>query len=423
MSHSFSIPLAHSTDKLARMVGLVFAGLALIVAGWTGYMLWQQSRLVNTLKVMAERDVKLVQVSTDLLEAAYGRHQSLIQQVLTKDPFERDKARQLHDAWGHRVGRARRLLAESGLDAVGKDNLARQAAMIPRIVAVQEQVADLAAAEKLEQAMDIVSSELIQLDAAFDVLVQDLRQHERKKVVVYAAEAQAVAAKMYQVSLVLGLAVTLLVVWLGLFVSRAMVQRGRAISGQAKQLEAVGQKLIHDATYDMLTGLANRRLFFQKLHQAIGLSKRQGVHVGVAYMDLDQFKSINDRYGHAAGDELLKIVAHRLQSQLRGIDTIARLGGDEFALVLMHTTEDAISKLMREMRKCVCQPVEFAGGVVITPGISIGYALCPRDADDVDALLNHADAAMYANKIERRGEPANDSRRVRSSSPNVGSAE
>lgn len=417
MSHSFSIPLAHSTDRLARLIALVFMGLVLIVAGWTGYMLWQQSRLVNTLKIMAEREVALVQVSTDLLEAAYGRHQSLIHQVLTRDPFERDQARQRHDAWGHRVGKARRLLAESGLDAVGKANLARQSAMIPHIVALQEQVADLAAAEKLDQAMDIVSDELIPLDAAFDVLVQDLRQHERKKVIVYATEAQAVAARMYRVSLVLGLAVTLLVVWLGLFVSRAMAQRGRAISGQAKQLEAVGQKLIHDATYDVLTGLANRRLFFQKLHQAIALSKRQGVNVGVAYMDLDQFKPINDQYGHAVGDELLKVVAHRLQSQLRGIDTIARLGGDEFALVLMHTSEDVIRKLTLDMRNCVCQPVEFPGGVVITPGISIGYALCPQHADDVDGLLNHADAAMYANKTERRGTPAHDTRRARSGIP------
>ncbi|MBT9569056.1 MAG: GGDEF domain-containing protein [Thiobacillus sp.] len=423
MSESFSIPLAHSTDKLGRLIALVFIALVLIVAGWTGYMLWQQSRLANTLKIMAERDVKLVQVSTDLLEAAYGRHQSLLQQVLTKDPFERDAARQRYDAWGNRVGRARRLLAEAGLDAVGKANLARQSAMIPRIVALQEQVADLAAAEQLDQAMDIVSSELIQLDASFDVLVQDLRQHERRKVVVYAAEAEAVAAKMYQVSLILGLAVTLLVVWLGLFVSRVMAQRGRAISSQAKQLETVGQKLIHDATYDVLTGLANRRLFFQKLHQAIALSKRQGVNVGVAYMDLDQFKPINDRYGHAVGDELLKVVAHRLQSQLRGIDTIARLGGDEFALVLMHTSEDAIRKLMLEMRKSVCQPVEFPGGVVITPGISIGYALCPRDADDVDALLNHADAAMYSNKIERSGPAANEGRPARSLRPDAGAAE
>lgn len=421
MSQSFSIPLAHTTDKLARMTALVFVALILLVAGWTGYMLWQQSRLVNTLKVMAERDVKLVQVSTDLLEAAYGRHQSLVQQVLTHDPFERDEARQRHDAWGHRVGKARRLLAESGLDAVGRANLARQSALIPRIVALQERVADLAAAEKFDEAIGVFSKDLIPLDAAFDVLVHDLRQHERRKVVVYAAEAQAVAATMYQVSLILGLAVALLVVWLGLFVSRAMAQRGRAISAQARQLEAVGQKLIHDATYDVLTGLANRRLFFQKLKEAIALSKRQGVDVGVAYMDLDHFKPINDRYGHAVGDELLKVVAHRLQSQLRGIDTIARLGGDEFALVLMHTSEDAIGKLMIEMRKSVCQPVEFPGGVVITPGISIGHALCPRDADDVDGLLNHADAAMYANKIARRGEAANDARHVRSSSPNSGS--
>ena len=403
MSESFSIPLAHSTDRLLRLIAVVFVCLVLVVAGWTGYTLWQQSRLADTLRVMATHDIKLVQVSTDLLEAAYGRHQSLIQQLMTDDPFARDAARLQYDEWGHRVGRARRQLMQSGLDATGRDNLARQTAMIPRIVELQEQVADLAAAEKIDEAMAVFSTELIHLDAAFDLLVQELRQHERRKVNAYVAEVQAVAASMYRVSLFLGVAVTLLVAWLGLFVSRAMAQRGRAISAQARQLEAAGQKLIRDATYDVLTGLANRRLFFQKLHQAIDLSASQRLNVGVAYMDLDEFKPINDKYGHAVGDELLKVVAHRLQSQLRGIDTIARIGGDEFALVLVHTSEAEIRKLIVELRDCVCRPIEFADGLVIKPEISIGYALCPRDGVDVDGLLNHADAAMYADKAGRRG--------------------
>lgn len=417
MPESFSIPLAHSTDRLLRLIVLVFVCLALVVAGWTGYTLWQQSRLANTLRVMAEQDIKLVQLSTDLLEAAYGRHQSLIQQLMTDDPFARDAARLQYDEWGHRVGRARRLLRQSGLDAIGRDNLARQSAMIPRIVELQEQVADLAAAEKIDEAMAIFSSELIRLDAEFDLLVQQLRQHERTKVNAYVAEVQTMAASMFQVSLILGVAVTVLVAWLGLFVSRAMAQRGRAISGQARQIEAAGRKLIRDATYDVLTGLANRRLFFQKLHQAIALSASQKMSVGVAYLDLDQFKPINDRYGHAVGDELLKVVAHRLQSHLRGIDTIARLGGDEFALVLVNTSEAAIRKLMPELRAQVCQPIEFAGGIVITPQISIGHALCPRDGDDVDCLINHADAAMYADKAGRRTDSNHGGRPARASGP------
>jgi len=400
--NSLSTALARSTDKSARLVAWVFIGLVAVMAGWTAYVLWQQSRLTTTLETMVFRDVRMVQTTTDLLEAAYNRHQFLLAQIITNDTFERDALRLQYEAWGNRVGQARRRLAEFGLDKAGEANLARQTAMIPHIIVVQERVADLAAAERIAEAMHVVRTELLKLDAEFDVLVQELRSHERNKIGAYARQAQALAERMHQVSLVLGVAITFLVAWLGMFVLRALKQRGRAINDQALQLEAVGQKLIHDATYDALTGLANRRLFFQRLNQAIALYKRELISVGVAYIDLDQFKPINDQYGHAAGDELLKVVAHRLQSQLRGVDTIARLGGDEFALVLMHTSQHTIDKLIRDLRVRVCQPVELPGGGVVNPEISIGYALCPEHAVDAEALLNRADSAMYANKLARR---------------------
>lgn len=401
MSESFAIPLARSADALTRRISLVFAALVLLMAGLTVYMLWQQSRLLDTLRVMAARDVRLVQVSTDLLEAAYGRHQALIQQVLTQDPFERDEARLRYDAWGHRVGKARRLLAQSELDEVGRANLARQSAMIPRIVELQERVADLAAAGKIEPAMAILDAELIQLDAAFDVLVQRLRQHERAKVTVYAREAQDVANRIYAVSLFLGAGVTALSIWLGVFVTRALAQRGRAISTQARELETAGQKLIHDATHDTLTGLANRRLFFQTLARTVALGPDPGVTVGVIYLDLDDFKPINDCFGHGAGDTLLCVVADRLRAQLRGFDTCARLGGDEFALLVTRPDEPALAAFGIALRYHVAQPVALPGGGTVTVGVSMGCAVFPRDGDTVDALVNHADAAMYRDKSAR----------------------
>ncbi len=168
------------------------------------------------------------------------------------------------------------------------------------------------------------------------------------------------------------------------------------------QLKHHQQELDRIAHYDPLTGLPNRRLLADRLHRAISQHRRTGRTLAVCYLDLDGFKPINDHLGHTRGDRLLVEIAHRLSHSLRGDDTLARLGGDEFILLIVdldHTGESyaVLERVLAEVAK----PVAI-DGETITLSASIGVTLCPPDEADADALLRHADQAMYKAKEEGR---------------------
>jgi diguanylate cyclase (GGDEF)-like protein len=151
------------------------------------------------------------------------------------------------------------------------------------------------------------------------------------------------------------------------------------------------------ARHDSLTGLPNRVLFLERVEQAVARSRRQGTQIAVLFLDLDGFKSINDRFGHAEGDELLKTVATRLVGCLREIDSVARLGGDEFAVLVEGVSgAEEIELLSRRMLSSLRRDTTIAGHDVFVGG-SIGVALSLGD-DDGPGLLRNADMAMYRAK-------------------------
>lgn len=156
------------------------------------------------------------------------------------------------------------------------------------------------------------------------------------------------------------------------------------------------------ALYDVLTDLPNRALFRDRLQQAIAQSQRTRTTVAVMMLDLDRFKSVNDSLGHAAGDRLLQTVALRLRTCLRTSDTIARLGGDEFIIILedIFNAQDAVLAAQRILSS-LTDPISIGGCEVYTSA-SIGIALYPADAGDVDSLMKHAEVAMYRAKHEGR---------------------
>ncbi len=154
------------------------------------------------------------------------------------------------------------------------------------------------------------------------------------------------------------------------------------------------------ALHDQLTHLPNQRLFKDRLEMALTLCKRHGGMVGVMFIDLDRFKLVNDTYGHAEGDELLKKVSHRLLQCMRAGDTLARKGGDEFTVLLpdLQQTEDAniiAEKILNELSS----PFIVAGQDFRVTA-SIGIAVFPRDGESVDVLLKNADIAMYRVKAD-----------------------
>jgi diguanylate cyclase (GGDEF)-like protein/PAS domain S-box-containing protein len=158
------------------------------------------------------------------------------------------------------------------------------------------------------------------------------------------------------------------------------------------------QQLRLQAHYDSLTNLPNRVLFRERLEQSLRRAKRERQNVALLWIDLDAFKAINDRLGHAAGDELLQQVALRLRNRLRESDTVARMGGDEFAAILPAVTEWASATRVAEaLIARLAEPFLLTGGV-ISVSASIGLALYPRHSEDAEALAQSAEAAMVAAK-------------------------
>ncbi|GGC81704.1 putative bifunctional diguanylate cyclase/phosphodiesterase [Undibacterium terreum] len=154
----------------------------------------------------------------------------------------------------------------------------------------------------------------------------------------------------------------------------------------------------HRASHDMLTGLPNRALLYERLQQGIMQAQHHNERLALAFLDIDQFKYINDSLGHQAGDQLLQIMSERLLACMRDSDTVARLGGDEFVLILnYHADADELDSVMQRIRSSVSQPCRIEGRE-LTVTCSIGISIYPGDGDQADVLLKNADAAMYKAK-------------------------
>jgi diguanylate cyclase (GGDEF)-like protein/PAS domain S-box-containing protein len=163
----------------------------------------------------------------------------------------------------------------------------------------------------------------------------------------------------------------------------------------------------HMAYHDTLTDLPNRAMFEEHLALAIARAERAGTSVAVLFMDLDGFKEVNDEMGHAAGDDLLRIVSARLATATRATDLVARLGGDEFLVLLADLPDDrgptaveVIRRVSERITEMVAEPIPLRERIVHTT-ISVGSAMYPTEASDGEELMRLADAAMYAHK--RRG--------------------
>ena len=189
----------------------------------------------------------------------------------------------------------------------------------------------------------------------------------------------------------------------------AMAQQREILHKQNERLQSEidrrvesEQQLAHQANYDQLTGLPNRNLALDRLTQAIKWAKRDGKSVLTMFLDLDRFKQVNDSLGHAAGDELLREAAQRLQSSVRDSDTVSRLGGDEFLVICPEMTEQADwQQCAAQMLKVLSAPF-YVGDHEFFVGASIGVAAYPQGGTEPQKLLKNADIAMYAAKERGR---------------------
>lgn len=158
------------------------------------------------------------------------------------------------------------------------------------------------------------------------------------------------------------------------------------------------QQLVHRAEHDNLTDLPNRGLFMDRLRSGIARAKRNNKPLALLFVDLNDFKPVNDQHGHHTGDRLLRVVARRLMAAVREVDTVARIGGDEFAVILEAITDaDDAAAVAAKIADSIGEPF-CIDSETLRIGASTGIAIYPGDGDEVASLLRHADAAMYRAK-------------------------
>jgi len=160
-------------------------------------------------------------------------------------------------------------------------------------------------------------------------------------------------------------------------------------------------KLLRSAHYDLLTGLSNRVMFREYLDKAFARADRSQRQLTVFFIDLDGFKEVNDTFGHHAGDQLLQIVATRLEDSVRSGDLVSRIGGDEFTIVVEDSQLNQLKNLAQKLLTSVEQPYTLLDAHTITVSASIGIASYPQVANDWESLVNKADKAMY--EIKKSG--------------------
>ena len=183
---------------------------------------------------------------------------------------------------------------------------------------------------------------------------------------------------------------------LGLFVGY------RGVCSDISSQKVIEERVAYLAHNDALTGVANRSRFNDALNQNLTRMARYGLGFILLYIDLDQFKAVNDTKGHDVGDRLLIEVARRFSGVLRENDVLARLGGDEFAVILTNTTDtSAAAALAQRLIDCVGQPIEI-GRDILTIGASIGIAMAPTDGVEADQIVRNADLALYRAKSDGR---------------------
>lgn len=392
----------HVPRRMARLILSGFAiliGLMAVLVANSVLNMRAQAARVAAIVVQHERKI---QYASDLLKATHNRHNSLVYQVLVDDPFEQDDHFQQYIKWGYEVGKARNALRAMDLDEFEQAQLDKQDRLVAHIVDLHERISDLARQGRFGEARHLIAGDLRPYNLDFIASVGELETYERTRIERTIEDARTASWHAIAVDLALGLLLILLACLIAYLTYRQTRLHVDTISAQMQALEETGVQLRHEATHDPLTGLANRNLFYSRLAEALTHARQDGLEATVLYIDLDDFKPINDQYGHTVGDDLLKAVAARLLKSVRATDTVARLGGDEFGVILLGVGDAGrITEIDNEIKRKVGEPLQV-GDLTLRPSCSCGHAVYPRDGSGMDTLLHAADVRMYAVKRQRK---------------------
>lgn len=380
---------------ISLITGAAFVALIALICGLAINGLLQLQTLGTQIRTVVEYHNRKIDLITQTQVAAHLRTNSLLRMALADDPFERDAFFMEFNRAGFLVGSGRNALRQMGFTPEEARVFDAQSRLITRIESTQERVIDLLLSERNAEAHQVLMQEAIPIQEAFNLQLADMRNLYHQANLSAQQQAQQTYQRTFLLTLVFGIAaiaIASLIAWRTL---NKVNRKSQQVREQMVELQRSREALHAEATHDALTGLSNRRLFYDRLQQAIRLAQRYGRKVGILYVDLDHFKEINDQHGHHVGDAVLTEVAKRLTSSIRDSDSVARLGGDEFVVLLegVQGREDLLAAA-HKIEQELDMDTHFYG-LELEIAASIGQALYPDDGDNEDALIRAADAAMY----------------------------
>jgi diguanylate cyclase (GGDEF)-like protein len=390
--------------KFPFTTGMAFTALIVLICGLALNGLLQLQTLGTQINTVVETHNRKIDLITQIQVASHIRTDSLFRMALSDDPFERDALFMEYNHAGFLVGSGRNALLKMGLTAEGKRNFDAQSRLIADIEPIQERLIDLLATERHAEATRILVREAIPHQEAFNLHLADMRALYQQANLAALQQAQRSYRHTLLFTLIFGISAIVLALLIAWRTLRKLSLKSRLLREQMEELQRSRQALHEEATHDPLTGLSNRRLFYDRLQQAIRHAHRYGGKVGILYVDLDRFKEINDQHGHHVGDAVLTEVAKRLTASIRDSDSVARLGGDEFVVLLEGVQGRAdLFAATHKIEQELNTDTRFYG-LDVEIAASIGQALYPDDGNDEDALIRAADAAMYRIKSGNESE-------------------
>jgi diguanylate cyclase (GGDEF)-like protein len=318
--------------------------------------------------------------------------------ALEKDPFAQDALWLEFLRAGYLVGSGRDQLKSLGFSPEEQAEFNAQSDLIRRIEPGQEEVVNLLKSNRRAEAEALLIKETIPLQQSFNEHLAILRAFYQESNLASLQSARETYRRNLLFTITAGLVAVLLGAVIGVLTLKQLASSQRRIRQQMDELEHSRAALEEEATHDPLTGLANRRLFYDRLRQGTRHAKRYGSNLGILFLDMDRFKEINDRHGHHVGDAVLTEVAKRIVNSVRESDTVARLGGDEFAVLLENVggRNDCMAAALK-IEEALGMDASFYG-LDLELLASIGQALYPDDGQEEDELIRAADRAMYRAK-------------------------
>lgn len=372
-----------------------FTVLVCLIAALVINSLVQLRQIDRQMDAVIDLHNRKIDLITQTQVAAHSRTDEMFRMVLAQDAFERDEHFMAFNRAGFLVGSGRNGLKQLGFSPDERRDFDSQTQLVNDIQSVQERIVDLLVADRRAEALNVLVLEAIPMHEIFNRQLARMRDHYQAANLAAQRELRSSNRTAYRLTLTFGILAVLfafLIAWLSM---RQIALKSREVEQKMAELEASRAAFKEEATHDALTGLANRRLFYDRLQRAIRHARRYGGKIGILFLDLDHFKEINDHYGHHVGDAVLTEVARRLTTSIRDSDSVARLGGDEFVVLLegVQGRDDCLAAALK-IDQALNEDTNFYG-FDLEIAASIGQALFPDDGDHEDALIRAADAAMY----------------------------